>query len=43
MIRGSKRGAIPSELGWLIDTLDGYEERLRTLEAVEGVDQPAEF
>ena len=32
----SRRGAIPSELDWLIDTLDDYEERLRTLEAPGG-------
>ena len=28
-----RRGAIPSELGWLIDMLDDYGDRLRTLEA----------
>lgn len=32
----NRRGPIPSELDWLIDTLDGYEERLRTLEAPSG-------
>lgn len=32
----SRRGPIPSELDWLIDTLDSYEERLRTLEAPSG-------
>jgi len=35
-MRSSRQGAIPSELGWLIDTLDSYEERLRTLEAPSG-------
>ena len=35
-MRSSKLGAIPSDIGWLIDTLDGYEERLRTLEAPSG-------
>ncbi|HPZ35487.1 MAG TPA: hypothetical protein PLL22_01705 [Microbacteriaceae bacterium] len=29
-------GSIPSELGFLIDTLDDYERRLRTLEAPSG-------
>lgn len=33
MTRNINRGAIPSDLGWLADTLDDYEERLRTLEA----------
>lgn len=32
----NRRGPIPSELDWLIDTLDSYEERLRTLEAPSG-------
>lgn len=31
-----RRGPIPDELGWLIDTLDSYGERLRTLEAPSG-------
>lgn len=35
-MHSSRQGAIPSELGWLIDTLDSYEERLRTLEAPSG-------
>ncbi|CDK00705.1 hypothetical protein MIC448_320009 [Microbacterium sp. C448] len=35
-MRNTRQGAIPSELGWLIDTLDGYEARLRTLEAPSG-------
>lgn len=30
------RGRIPSELGFLIDTLDDIERRLRTLEAPDG-------
>ena len=30
------QGSIPSELGFLIDTLDDYERRLRTLEAPSG-------
>lgn len=30
------QGSIPSELGWLVDTLDDYERRLRTLEAPSG-------
>lgn len=30
------QGSIPSELGWLIDTLDDYERRIRTLEAPSG-------
>lgn len=33
---GPNRGKIPSELGWLIDLLDGYGERLSTLEAPDG-------
>lgn len=32
----TRRGPIPDELGWLIDTLDDYAERLRTLEAPSG-------
>lgn len=35
-MRSSRQGAIPSELGWLIDALDGFSERLRTLEAPSG-------
>lgn len=35
-MRNTRQGAIPSELAWLIDALDGYEERLRTLEAPSG-------
>jgi len=35
-MRSSRQGAIPSELGWLIDELDGFSERLRTLEAPSG-------
>lgn len=31
-----RRGPIPDELGWLIDALDDYAERLRTLEAPSG-------
>lgn len=30
------QGSIPSELGWLVDTLDEYERRLRVLEAPSG-------
>lgn len=30
------QGSIPSELGWLIDTLDDYERRIRVLEAPSG-------
>lgn len=30
------QGSIPSELGWLVDMLDDYERRLRTLEAPSG-------
>ncbi|NLA10340.1 hypothetical protein [Microbacterium sp. CJ77] len=35
-MRSSRQGAIPSELGWLIDELDSTSERLRTLEAPSG-------
>lgn len=35
-MRSSRQGAIPSELGWLIDELDGFSGRLRTLEAPSG-------
>ena len=30
------QGSIPSDLGWLVDMLDDYERRLRTLEAPSG-------
>lgn len=36
MRRSSRTGAIPSELGWLVDELDSMSERLRTLEAPSG-------
>lgn len=32
----SRRGAIPSELSWLIDELASFDERLDTLEAPSG-------
>ncbi|NLA10200.1 MAG: hypothetical protein GX871_08370 [Microbacteriaceae bacterium] len=35
-MRSSRQGAIPSDLGGLIDTLSGIEARLRTLEAPSG-------
>lgn len=35
-MRSSRQGAIPSELGWLVDLLDSVESRLRTLEAPSG-------
>lgn len=35
-MRSSSEGAIPSDLGVLIDRLDDYERRLRTLEAPSG-------
>lgn len=35
-MRSSRRGAIPSDLGWLVDELDSFAERLRTLEAPSG-------
>lgn len=35
-MRSSKVGAIPSDLGWLIDELDSLAARLRTLEAPSG-------
>lgn len=35
-MRSANQGAIPSELGDLIDRLNDYEERLRTLEAPSG-------
>lgn len=36
MTNNSRRGKIPSEIGDLVDYLDGVEERLRTLEAPGG-------
>lgn len=36
MRRSSRTGAIPSEIGWLVDELDQIQERLRTLEAPSG-------
>lgn len=36
MGRSTRQGAIPSELGWLVDELDDFAERLRTLEAPSG-------
>lgn len=36
MTRNVGRGRIPSPLGFLIDQLNDYEERLRTLEAPDG-------
>lgn len=35
-MRSSRQGAIPSDLGWLIDELDDISSRLRTLEAPSG-------
>ena len=35
-MRNQQQGAIPSELGGLIDTLNDFENRLRTLEAPSG-------
>lgn len=35
-MRSSRQGAIPSDLGWLVDELDTISERLRTLEAPSG-------
>lgn len=35
-MRSSRRGAIPSDLGWLVDELDDIASRLRTLEAPSG-------
>lgn len=35
-MRGQNQGAIPSELGELIDLLNDHSERLRTLEAPSG-------
>ncbi|KJL25936.1 hypothetical protein RN51_00443 [Microbacterium oxydans] len=35
-MRSSRQGAIPSDLGWLIDELDSFSDRLRTLEAPSG-------
>lgn len=34
--RSSRQGAIPSDLGSLIDELDDFERRIRTLEAPSG-------
>lgn len=36
MSRNSRKGAIPSDLGWLVDELDDIAERLRTLETPSG-------
>lgn len=35
-MRSSRQGAIPSDLGWLVDELDGLSERMRTLETPSG-------
>lgn len=35
-MRNSRQGAIPSELAWLIDELDDFSQRIRTLEAPSG-------
>lgn len=35
-MRSSRQGAVPSELGWLVDELDEVQRRLRTLEAPSG-------
>lgn len=35
-MRSTRQGAIPSDLGWLVDELDDISERLRTLEAPSG-------
>lgn len=35
-MRSSRQGAIPSELGWLIDELSDLSDRIRTLEAPSG-------
>lgn len=35
-MRSSRQGAIPSDLGWLVDELDDFAQRLRTLEAPSG-------
>lgn len=35
-MRSSRVGEIPSEIGWLIDELDDFSQRLRTLEAPSG-------
>lgn len=32
----SRQGAIPSELGWLVDLLDSLQERVESLEAPSG-------
>lgn len=36
MGRSTRQGAIPSELGWLVDELDDFADRLRTFEAPSG-------
>lgn len=36
MPRNTRRGAIPSDLGWLVDELDSYGRRLDTLEQPTG-------
>lgn len=35
-MRSSRQGAIPSELGWLIDLLDDLDDRLSKVEAPSG-------
>lgn len=35
-MRSSRVGAIPSDIGWLVDELDDFARRLRTLEAPSG-------
>ena len=35
-MRNSRVGAIPSDIGWLVDELDSLSARLRTLEAPSG-------
>lgn len=35
-MRNSRQGALPSEIGWLIDELDDFASRLRTLESPSG-------
>ncbi len=35
-MRSSRQGALPSELGWLLDELDGFARRINTLEAPSG-------
>lgn len=36
MPRNTRRGAIPSDLGWLVDELDDYRNRIETLEQPTG-------